>query len=38
VAGLGHAWSGGDQRFSYADARGPDASEAMWEFFAQASQ
>jgi poly(hydroxyalkanoate) depolymerase family esterase len=38
VAGLGHAWSGGDQSFSYADARGPDASEAMWEFFAQASQ
>jgi poly(hydroxyalkanoate) depolymerase family esterase len=38
VAGLGHAWSGGDQGFSYADARGPDASEAMWEFFEQATQ
>jgi poly(hydroxyalkanoate) depolymerase family esterase len=38
VAGLGHAWSGGDQSLSYTDARGPDASEAMWEFFAQASQ
>ena len=33
VAGLGHAWSGGAAGAAWSDARGPDASAAMWEFF-----
>jgi poly(hydroxyalkanoate) depolymerase family esterase len=35
VEGLGHAWSGGDRRGSYADPRGPDATQAMWDVFAE---
>jgi len=33
VEGLGHAWSGGDDRYDYHSATGPDASAMMWEFF-----
>ena len=35
IRGAGHAWSGGDAAGSYADARGPDATAAMLDFFAQ---
>lgn len=34
VDGLGHAWPGGKDGGSYSDARGPDASELLWAFFA----
>ena len=35
IEGLAHAWSGGNQSGSYTDTRGPDATEVIWEFFAQ---
>ncbi|ATE61535.1 extracellular catalytic domain type 1 short-chain-length polyhydroxyalkanoate depolymerase [Thauera sinica] len=35
VEGLGHAWSGGDARQPFSDARGPDASKMAWAFVAR---
>jgi poly(3-hydroxybutyrate) depolymerase len=37
IDGLGHAWSGGAAGGSYSDLRGPNASEAIWRFFADAT-
>jgi poly(hydroxyalkanoate) depolymerase family esterase len=37
VEGLGHAWSGGAPGHRHSDPQGPDASEAIWRFFAQAT-
>jgi poly(hydroxyalkanoate) depolymerase family esterase len=36
VEGMGHAWSGGAAGASYADHRGPDATNEIARFFAQA--
>jgi poly(hydroxyalkanoate) depolymerase family esterase len=35
IEGLGHAWSGGDERHQFNDAAAPDASRLVWEFVAQ---
>jgi poly(hydroxyalkanoate) depolymerase family esterase len=32
IDGLGHAWSGGDERHSFNDAVQPDASRLIWDF------
>jgi len=36
IAGLGHAWSGGDDALPFNDARGPDASALVTEFLRDA--
>ncbi|TKC92181.1 PHB depolymerase family esterase [Trinickia terrae] len=33
VAGLGHAWSGGDDAVPFHSSKGPDASALIWDFF-----
>jgi poly(3-hydroxybutyrate) depolymerase len=38
VEGLGHAWSGGDAAYAYADPRGPDALAILARFIADASR
>ncbi len=38
VEGLGHAWSGGLAGGSHTDPRGPDATDAIARFFAEATQ
>jgi hypothetical protein len=35
VEGLGHAWSGGDARYEFNHARGPDASRLILDFVTQ---
>jgi poly(3-hydroxybutyrate) depolymerase len=32
IAGLGHAWSGGDDALAFNDARAPDASQLVGDF------
>jgi len=32
IDGLGHAWSGGDERYQFNDAAAPDASRLIWDF------
>jgi poly(hydroxyalkanoate) depolymerase family esterase len=32
VEGMGHAWSGGDERHPFNDGAGPDASRLIWDF------
>jgi poly(3-hydroxybutyrate) depolymerase len=33
IAGLGHAWSGGDPAFAFNAKAGPDASRMVLDFF-----
>jgi poly(3-hydroxybutyrate) depolymerase len=33
VAGLGHAWAGGDEAVPFHSETGPDASAMIWAFF-----
>ena len=35
VEGMGHAWPGGDPKFSFAEPKGPDATTLMWQFLKQ---
>ncbi len=38
VEKMGHAWSGGKDDLLFSDAKGPDASGLMWNFFKQFSR
>ncbi|TAG49034.1 MAG: phospholipase [Betaproteobacteria bacterium] len=38
VAGLAHAWSGGNPELEFNDARAPDASELIWRFLSRQSR
>jgi len=33
VKGMGHAWSGGDPAYPFAEPKGPDETAIMWQFF-----
>lgn len=35
IQGLGHAWAGGNSAYLFNDENGPDASRAIWLFFAE---
>jgi poly(hydroxyalkanoate) depolymerase family esterase len=35
IEGLGHAWSGGDERLRFNDSAAPDTSRLIWDFLAQ---
>ncbi|HMK87711.1 MAG TPA: PHB depolymerase family esterase [Steroidobacteraceae bacterium] len=35
IDGLGHAWSGGDERHQFNDGRPPDATALIWDFVSQ---
>ncbi len=35
ISELGHAWSGGDASTNFSNAKGPDASRMMWDFFSK---
>jgi poly(hydroxyalkanoate) depolymerase family esterase len=35
IDGLGHAWSGGDERFQFNDSAQPDTSRLIWEFLSK---
>jgi poly(hydroxyalkanoate) depolymerase family esterase len=35
IEGLGHAWSGGDAKFQHFDARAPDATQLILDFFSR---
>jgi len=38
IGTMGHAWSGGKHDMMFSDAKGPDASLTMWNFFRQHSR
>lgn len=38
IEAMGHAWSGGKDELPFSDAKGPDASALIWQFFRQHSR